>query len=417
VAEHTEHPRLRPVEAFPAQVDDREVVCLRDPSGVTDAVLSVPRSLAPVLALFDGRTLVDVQAEIMRQSGELVLRSQLESMVEVLDHHLFLEGPRLEAERTRQRLAFLDAPTRPAFLAGRSYEDEPTALAAALTAQFLVPEGPGPIGPPRGVTVHGLIAPHIDFNRGGAAYAWAYRALGEAVDADCFIVLGTAHGGLDGHPFAVTAKPFETPFGPLEVDREVLDTIVRRAPTDLFAAELAHRSEHSIEFQAVWLRYLARRAGGPECRIVPLLASFANECLVRGESPRQDSDIEAVLAAVGDAMATVPRRYCIVAGADLAHVGPRFGDEWRVTAPELARVERDDRTLLAPVVSRDADGFFAEAQRQQDRNRVCGLSPIYALLRLMPGGRGRLLRYGQWPDPDGTVTFASLSFETEAAPA
>jgi hypothetical protein len=29
---------------------------------------------------------------------------------------------------------------------------------------------------------------------------------------------------------------------------------------------------------------------------------------------------------------------------------------------------------------------------------------------------GRLLRYGQWPDPDGTVTFASVSFE-EKAPA
>jgi AmmeMemoRadiSam system protein B len=401
------------VEAFPAQVEDREVVCLRDPSGVTDAVLSVPRSLAPILALFDGRTLVDIQAAIMRQSGELVLRSQLESMVEVLDHHLFLEGPRLEAERARQRAAFLDGVTRPAFLAGRSYEDEPDALAATLDAHFLTPDGPGAIGPTRGVSVLGLIAPHIDFNRGGPAYAWAYRALAEAAEADCFIVLGTAHAGLDGNPFAATAKPFDTPFGPLEVDREVLDAIVRRAPTDLFAAEVAHRSEHSIEFQAVWLQYLGRRAGARERRILPLLASFANECLVRGESPGQDGEIEGGLTAVRDVMAAIPRRYCIVAGADLAHVGPRFGDEWLVTAPEQARVEVEDRALLAPVVARDAEGFFAEARRQRDRNRVCGLSPIYALLRLLPGGEGRLLSYGQWPDPHGTVTFASVSFETE----
>jgi AmmeMemoRadiSam system protein B len=414
VPEHTESPRLRPVEAFPAQVEDGEVVCLRDPSGVTDAVLSVPRSLAPILALFDGRTLVDVQAEIMRLSGELVLRSQLESMVEVLDRHLFLEGPRLEAERARQRTAFLDAPTRPAFLAGRSYEDEPTALDGALAAHFLAPDGPGPIGTPRGVSVHGLVAPHIDFNRGGPAYAWGYRALAEAVEADCFVVLGTAHAGLDGQPFAATAKAFETPFGPLDVDREVLDAVVRRAPTDLFAAELAHRTEHSIEFQTVWLQYLARRAGR-ECRIVPLLASFANECLVRGESPGQARDVEGALVALGDAMAAVPRRYCIVAGADLAHVGPRFGDAWRVTAPELARVEAEDRALLDAARARDAEGFFTEARRQQDRNRICGLSPIYALLRLVPRGVGRLLRYGQWPDPDGTVTFASLSFEEAAA--
>ena len=32
----------------------------------------------------------------------------------------------------------------------------------------------------------------------------------------------------------------------------------------------------------------------------------------------------------------------------------------------------------------DAEAFFQEALRQQDQNRICGLSPIYALLRLMP---------------------------------
>jgi MEMO1 family protein len=415
VAEWSETPQLRPVEAFPARVEDRDVICLRDPSGVTDAVLTVPRGLAPILALFDGaRSLVDVQAEIMRQSGELVLRSQLESMIEVLDRHLFLEGPRVDAERARQRAAFLGAPTRPALLAGRSYPAEPDALVGLLTQDVAPPDGPGPIGPRRGVVARGLVAPHIDFNRAGPAYAWAYHAMAEARDAECFVVLGTAHAGLDGHAFAATAKAFETPFGPLEVDRDVLDAIARRSPSDLFEAELAHRSEHSIEFQAVWLQYLRQRAGGGERRIVPLLASSVHECLIRGESPARTRAVESVLDAVRDAMAAVPRRYCVVAGADLAHVGPRFGDAWQVDRAELARVETDDRALLAPVTEGDAEAFFAEALRQQDRNRICGLSPIYALLRLLRGGTGRLLHYRQWPDPDGTVTFASVSFEQEA---
>ena len=286
MAEAPATPQLRPVEAFPAEVEGREVVCLRDPTGLTQAVLTVPRTLAPILALFDGtRSLVDVQGEIVRACGEIVPRSQLESMLEILDEHLFLEGPRADAERARQRAAFLAAPSRPAFLAGRSYDDEPGGLAAALAGHFEAPDGPGPIGAPRDVRVHGLVAPHIDFTRGGPAYAWAYRALAEARDADCFIVLGTAHSGLDGHSFAATAKAFETPFGPLEVDREVLDAVARRAPDDLFAAELAHRGEHSVEFQAVWLRYLQHRAGGGERRIVPLLASFVHECLFHGKSP------------------------------------------------------------------------------------------------------------------------------------
>ena len=415
--EPPETPQLRPVEAFPASVEDREVICLRDPTGLTESVLTVPRALAPILALFDGiRSLVEVQAEIMRQCGELVLRSQLESMVEILDQHLFLEGPRVDLERARQRAVFLDAPTRPAFLAGRSYDGEPDALAATLAGHFEAPGGPGPIRPPRDVLVRGLVAPHIDFNRSGPAYAWAYRALVEARAADCFIVVGTAHAGLDGHSFAATAKAFETPFGPLEVDREVLDAVTRRAPGDLFAAELAHRGEHSVEFQAVWLQYLRRRAGGGERRIVPLLASFVHECLLRGKSPAGQPEIDAVLDALRDAMATVPRRYCIVAGADLAHVGPRFGDDWRVDRAQLARVQAEDRALLAPVALADAEAFFLEALRQRDRNRICGLSPIYALLRLLPGGAGQLLHYGQWTDPEGAVTFASVSFEQEAAP-
>jgi len=415
VAEWLETPQLRPVEAFPVRVEDQDVICLRDPSGVTDAVLTVPRGLAPILALFDGaRSLVDVQAEIMRQSGELVLRSQLESMIEVLDRHLFLEGPHVDAERARQRAAFLGAPTRPAFLAGRSYPAEPEPLAALLAQDVAPPDGPGPIGPRRGVIARGLIAPHIDFNRAGSAYAWAYHALAEAREADCFVVLGTAHAGLDGHTFAATAKAFETPFGPLEVDRDVLDAVAHQAGGSLFAAELAHRNEHSIEFQAVWLRYL-QRAGGGERRIVPLLTSFAHEALARSESPARTRAVESVLEAVQNAMVSVPRRYCIVAGADLAHVGPRFGDAWQVGRIELARIEAEDRALLAPVAQGDAEGFFTETLRQQDRNRICGLSPIYALLRLLPGEPGRLLHYRQWPDPDGTVTFASVSFEREAS--
>jgi AmmeMemoRadiSam system protein B len=415
--EPTENPRLRQVEAFPAKVEDRDVICLRDPSGLTDSVLTVPRALAPILALFDGlRSLVDVQREIMQECGELVLRSQLESMIEVLDQHLFLEGPRVEAERARQRAAFLASPTRPAFLAGRSYEADREPLAETLATYFERPSAPGPIGASRDIAMRGLVAPHIDFTRGAAGYAWAYRALAEARDADCFIVLGTSHQGLEGHHFAATRKAFETPFGPLEVDQEVLDAIVRRAPEDLFAAELAHRGEHSIEFQAVWLEYLRHRAGGGARRIVPLLTSFVHECLARGESPGEQADISAMLDAIADAMASISRRYCIVAGADLAHVGPRFGDGWRAGRTQLARVQAEDRALLAPVSAGDADGFFQEALRQGDRNRICGLSPIYSLLRLLPGVEGNLLHYEQWPDPDGAVTFASVAFEERERP-
>jgi hypothetical protein len=41
---------------------------------------------------------------------------------------------------------------------------------------------------------------------------------------------------------------------------------------------------------------------------------------------------------------------------------------------------------------------------------VCGLSPIWSLLRATGGASGTLRQYGQWPDPNAVVTFASVVF-------
>jgi AmmeMemoRadiSam system protein B len=416
VADAPAIPRLRAVEAFPVTLDGREVICLRDPSGLTEAVVTVPRPVVEILALFDGtRSVRDVQAELMRRHGELVPGDRIQGLADALDQHLFLESPRCAAERARLADEFRQSPDRPAVHAGQAYAGEPAALAEQLDAFFVHAEGPGAIGPPRAPALRGLIAPHIDFHRGGPAYAWAYRTAAEASDADCWVVFGTAHAGLDGHPFAATAKPYATPFGPLPVDTEVLDALRRRAPGDLFAAELAHRAEHSIEFQAVCLRYLAERTWRREVRVVPILASFVHECMVRRRDPGGEPAIAAVLDALRDVMATVPRRYCLVAGADLAHVGPRFGDPEPVSRARLARVEAEDRALLGRVTATDPAGFFESVLADGDSRRTCGLSPIYSVLATMPAARGSLLRYGQWPDPQGTVTFASVAFEAEPA--
>jgi hypothetical protein len=150
-------------------------------------------------------------------------------------------------------------------------------------------------------------------------------------------------------------------------------------------------------------------------RIVPVLASFVHECLARGREPASEPAVAGVLDAVRETMAAVPRRYCVVAGADLAHVGPRFGDPDPVSRARLARVEAEDRALLSLVTSVDTGGFFASVAADGDSRRTCGLSPIYAMLATLPAGQGRLLRYGQWPDPQGSVTFASVAFEEEEA--
>jgi hypothetical protein len=371
-------------------------------------VLTVPRAAVAILALMDGtRTVADIQADIMRRHGQLVAQDQLQGIVDTLDHHLFLEGERLELERSARAEAFRASPVRPAVHAGKAYAGEGPALTSQMDGFFRHPEGPGPPGPRGAPVLRGLIAPHIDFHRGGSTYAWAYQEVLARSDADLYVVLGTCHAGM-ADPFAVTLKPFETPLGAVPVDREFYEALRRRAGQDLLASEPAHRAEHSIEFQAVMLRHLL----GPRrpFAILPVLASYLHEAVwTRGE-PEADERVPRFVDALRETIAASSQRVCLIAGVDLAHVGPRFGDPEPNTDRSLGAVERADRSMLESVLAGDARGFFASVASDRDARRICGLSPIYTLLRLLSEAPGRLLRYTQWPDPEGAVTFCAATF-------
>jgi predicted class III extradiol MEMO1 family dioxygenase len=102
----------------------------------------------------------------------------------------------------------------------------------------------------------------------------------------------------------------------------------------------------------------------------------------------------------------------VLAGADLAHVGPQFGDPVPVTEPFLAEVDAADRAMLALAADGDADAFYRNVMGDGDRRRICGIAPMDTMLRLLPDTRGEVLRYTQWADPNGhaSVTFASVAY-------
>ena len=403
-------PRLRRVEVFPVEHEGGRFLALRDPAGYTESVVMIPLVLLEIVSLFDGdHDVPDIQAAIMRQRGELVDSAQIRELAGALDAHGFLEGPAFEARRARLDAEFRQLPRRPASHAGGAYPDEPGALREMMDGFFAPPAGPGAIEAAADgrATVTALIAPHIDFHRGGAAYAWGYRDLAERCDADLFVIFGTCHAGM-ADAFALTRKDYDTPLGPATVDRDFVESLAARSGQDCFASELAHRAEHSIEFQAVFLRYLF--AGRREITVVPVLTSFVHEALVQGKRPEDDPRVARFLDALAASVATCGRRVAFVAGADLAHVGPRFGDPEPISTEALARLGVDDRATLAMVAAGDADGFFDDAARDGDRRRICGLSPIWTLLRANGGRAGELRQYGQWPDPQAVVTFASVVF-------
>jgi AmmeMemoRadiSam system protein B len=404
-----DRPRLRNLEAFPVEQDGRRLMALRDPSGFTDQVVALPMPLLDVVSLFDGEhSLGQIHAIVKERHGEAPTVEQIASIARSLDDNGFLDSARFAERQRATEEAFRLSPARPAVHAGGAYAREPDALAAQIDGFFTHADGPGLTAhsADSGV-VRGLLAPHIDFHRGGPTYAWAYREVIERSDADLFVILGTCHAGMPD-PFAATLKPFDTPLGPAPVDRDFFDALERRYRGGLLASEAAHRTEHSIEFQAVMLRHLLGKRR--PFTILPVLASYVHEAVWAGTDPEGDPRVPRFIDGLLETMAASGRKTCLIAGVDLAHIGPRFGDPEANTDESLAAVATADRSMLDAVIGGEPTSFYASVAHDGDRRRICGLSPIYTFLRALPGVRGRLIRYSQWPDPEGAVTFCAAAF-------
>lgn len=408
-------PRIRPVEVLPVRQDGKTLVCLKDPLQFSPPVVLSPAAYF-IVSCLDGRnSLVDIQAAYCRTFGELLLTEDLQRLLDALDQHYLLHNQRFLEHRDRVVSEFRRLSVRPAAHVPGVYPAEPEALRRQLTGYFEAPEGPGALlDEPSAPVPRGLVAPHIDYHRGGPCYAWAYRELARSEGAELYVLLGTSH--VSGERlFAATLKDFETPLGPAETDREFLQELSRRSGVDLFADELLHRAEHSLEFQVVFLRFLAtarrKEAWGP-FKIAPLLVSSFHRYIDSGTPPDESVEARSLFAALREMIAEERRRVCVIAGVDLAHVGLQFGDPEPVTAAFLGWVESEDRLLLDRLLQLDAEGLFGAVAKDRDRRRICGFAPLYTFVRLLSAPPGRLLQYRQavHPENGSAVTFASAVF-------
>ncbi|RMF85659.1 MAG: AmmeMemoRadiSam system protein B [Nitrospirae bacterium] len=400
-------PAIRPLEAIPVERDGGVRYLLRDPQRYSDHEAWLTPQALYLAAQLDGRrTAAEVAAALGERFGIAVAEEEVEAAVAQLDAVLFLDSPRFRDHKARLEAAFAAAPVRPAANTA-AYEADPERLPAFLDAWFTAEGGPGgPPGPASGPAPAGLVAPHIDLHRGGPAYAHAYRALAEAEPPETFVVLGTAHAGLR-HPFACLAKGYDTPLGPVALDRELAAALEAACPW-AFEEAAAHRTEHSVELQVVWLRHLF----GDRARLLPVLVDGLHDHLASGAPPESDRRREAFLAALGEAVARLGRRVTYVAAVDLSHVGTHFGDPEPLDAARLAAVERVDRELLAALLTGDAAAFFERWRAGGDATRVCGAAPLYCLRRLTAELPGRLLCYRQChtPEADLMVSCAAALF-------
>ena len=411
----SEHPRLRPVEVFPIQDRGRRSVVLRDPSDPSLSPLILSDGAVQILMLLDGHRTIGELGSALLLRGTSLPESQLRSFLVRLDEGGYLEGPRAMHHNSQRRAAFLGLPSRPAVHAGGAYAGTPAELRRQLDAGYTDPDGPGALPDrhaPRAASPRALIAPHVDLHRGAPTYSWGYKALAEAEPAALYVILGTCHTPVEGH-FAATRKAYDTPLGPVPADGGFLDRLQAEWGHDLYAGEFSHSGEHSIEFQAVYLRSLGL-AGDDAAPIVPILCDSLHSMVPYGRSPRDVELVSGFVSALARTLAADGRRTTLIAAVDLAHIGPRFGDDWAVDKAHQSAVRSADGDLLAYVSAADTDGYYADVMRDHDARRICGFTPIYLLTALMQAEarQAEVLRYTQWVDRDqsSSVTFCSAVF-------
>ena len=404
-------PPLRTIDIVPIEHEGEPFFCLYDPGNFVDERLILSPSAVFVASMLDGENgAEDIQRAFHTQSGGAALAAkQILEIVSHLDRSGFLQTERFDGILMRVTEEFRHADARPAFHAGRSYPADPDELRDFLDGQFKREGGPGQRedAPPSGVDVlPGLIVPHIDFGRGGHSYAHGYAALSRHAKPDTVIVFGVAHAA-EPVPFILTRKRYETPLGAVRADEEIISTLEKACSWDPYAFEFAHRGEHSIEFQAVMLAHLY----GTEVRIVPILCSMFGQDFVDGD-PTATQPITNFLRTCNECIRSSEKKIVVVASADLAHVGRRFGDPFDIDEAVVEAVAQRDAEDLSHVDSIDAERFYASVMKDGNQRKVCGVNCIYSALRALDGIAtvGEALHYGYAEDPaGGIVSFASVA--------
>jgi hypothetical protein len=406
-----DYPKLRNINIFPVQSSEQAMLCLQDPQNISEKALFLSPPLYFIASLFDGQhSILDIQTEYMRRFGEFLYTEKLQEIITQLDENFFLEGERFQEALREKEDSFKKGSVREAVFAGKSYEADPGRLRAQLEGYFTGSDGPGVLGEKKGMNgLKGVVAPHIDFQRGGFCYAFAHREVWERNSSNCFVIFGTAHTPMQ-NPFCLTRKDFITPLGTLNVDRELVDAIQSRCSEDLFKDEGVHRSEHSIEFQCAFLRYLY-----PEpisLKIVPILSGSFHEAVEQRISPMEFGPIRQFIEALKKSVLSLGREVCYIASADLAHMGLQFGDRQGISEYGLRVLSQEDQEMLEYAEKMDGEGFFSFISNERDRRRVCGLPAIYSMLKTLEAKEGKVLKYGQafTRETQSVVSFASLAF-------
>lgn len=393
------HPKIRLLQPRLVEWQGRRMIYFEDELGIAKEGALMPQQLAPLLSLCDGtRDIAGLRSGLLMRTGASLPEVVIRDIVGQLDDALLLENGAFRQAAADYMRRYRRATHREPAHAGAVYPQSAAQLRALLEgycARAAMSDGDAAHNggsAPDGALV-GMVCPHIDYARGSRTYAALWnRAKPHLDDVELALIFGTDHSGGLG-AVTPTRQNYATPLGTLRTDTAIVDGLADAlGQGQAYAEEIHHIREHSIELAAVWLHYFME---GRELAVAPVLCGSFHHFISGRGRPADDEGIVAALEFLREA--TAGRRTLVIAAGDLAHMGPAFGDAMPLDAGARARLRADDEGSIGDILAGDADGFLERSRRELDSRRICGLSPIYLMLKYLEGRRlqGEAVGYDQ----------------------
>jgi MEMO1 family protein len=242
---------------------------------------------------------------------------------------------------------------RPPAVAGSFYPDSESELRGMIT-KFL---NDIPDEKPAG-EVLAAMAPHAGYVYSGAVAAHTFKQLAN-IDFDTIVIIG--HDSFeDCVAFISPADYFKTPLGLVQVDREMVDKMLK-FNKGIRSDESIHSQDHSVEIQLPFLQVM-----GKKCKIVPIV--FGNPT---AKNCRTLAD--AIIAAAGD------KKVFVLSSTDMSHY------------PSYDNANKVDKATLEMVKTMDVDKLFSHLEGQVKKGSI----PELQTAMCSRGGAGTAMFYAK----------------------
>jgi AmmeMemoRadiSam system protein B len=400
-------PRLRAdLDIIPSSYQGEKVFLVKDFLGLIPQPVLLRGLALQVIGLIDGiRNIQEIQLELMRLHGGVFIGSEdVEDVITQLDRAYLMDSQNYRLEKEKITREYAQRQTREAYLSGKAYPDNPAELDAYIRSILDMENDLSDAL--RGQKISAIIAPHIDLEIGKKIYAMAYQVVRD-FSPENVLLLGTGHHLSESY-FSLTTKDFVTPLGRVKTDMDEVKKLKDACPPEIIACQdIDHKNEHSLEFQILFLQHMF----GDGFRILPVLCGSLHKDLHLHSKPGKIPGMTDFLSGLRHFLDEKPDSVLVVAGVDFSHIGPKFGH------PEPARsmileAKEHDRCLTDAICDGDVEAFWSEAQKQNNRYNVCGLSTLALLLELISGKKGHMLGYDFWMEDDtqSAVSYAAIAF-------